>query len=86
MVAENPTAGTSLGGGIRGGIRKMRVARSGGGKKGGARIIFLFSGQDIPVFLLTIFAKNEKANLTPKERATLIAMGKRIIEDYRRHE
>ena len=34
-VAENPTAGTSLGGGIR----KMRVARSGGGKRGGARII-----------------------------------------------
>ena len=81
-VAENPTAGTSLGGGIR----KMRVARSGGGKRGGARIIFLFSGQDIPVFLLTIFAKNEKANLTPKERGTLIATAKRIIEDYRRHE
>ena len=82
MVAENPTAGTSLGGGIR----KMRVARSGGGKEGGARIVFLFSGQDIPVFLLTIFAKTEKANLAPKERATLIAIGKRIQEDYRRHK
>ena len=82
IVAGNPTAGTALGGGIR----KMRFARSGGGKRGGARILFLCSGEDTPVFLLTIFAKNEKANLTPRERATLIATAKRIVEDYRRHK
>ena len=35
----------------------------------------------IPVFLLTIFAKNEKANLAPKERALLIAAAKRIAAD-----
>ena len=82
VVAANPTAGAAIGGGIR----KMRFARAGGGKRGGARIIFLFAGEDVPVFLLTIFAKNEKANLTPRERTTLIALAKRIVEDYRRHK
>ena len=82
IVAANPTAGTALGGGIR----KMRFARSGRGKSGGVRVVFLFSGEDIPVFLLTLFAKNEKTTLTPKERATLIAAAKRIVADYRRHE
>ena len=81
-VAENPAAGTPLGGGIR----KVRIARSGRGKSGGARVIFLFSGEDIPVFLLAVFAKNEKANLTPKERVALVATAKRIVKDYRRHE
>ena len=36
-------------------------------------MVFLFSGEDIPVFLLTVFAKNEKANLSSGERAALIA-------------
>ena len=56
IVAESPVAGSSLGGGVR----KMRVARSGGGKSGGARVVFAYWGEDIPVFLLTVFAKNEK--------------------------
>ena len=46
MVAENPKMGVSLGGGIR----KMRIARLGRGKSSGARVVFLFSGEDIPVF------------------------------------
>ena len=52
MVAENPELGVSLGGGIR----KMRIARLGRGKSSGACVVFLFSGEDIPVFLLTVFA------------------------------
>ncbi len=80
MVAEKPEAGVSLGGGIR----KMRIARSGRGKRGGARVVFLFSGEDIPVFLLTVFAKNEKADLGVREREALIAAAKQIVSDYRR--
>ena len=80
MVAENPEAGVSLGGGIR----KARIVRRGSGKRGGARVVFLFSGEDIPVFLLTVFAKNEKADLGPRERAALVAVAKHMVEDYRR--
>ena len=82
LVARNPEAGVSLGGGIR----KMRIARQGRGKSGGARVVFLFSGEDMPVFLLTVFAKNEKANLSAGERAALIAAAKQIIEDDRRRK
>ena len=49
-------------------------------------MVFLFSGEDIPVFLLTVFAKNEKANLSSGERAALIAAAKEMIEDYRRRK
>ncbi len=80
IVAGNPQSGVSLGGGIR----KMRMARSGRGKSGGARVVFLFSGDDIPVFLLTVFAKNEKTSLSARERAELIAAAKQIVMDYRR--
>ena len=77
MVAEDPETGLSLGGGIR----KMRIARPGRGKSSGARVVFLFFGEDIPVFLLTVFAKNEKANLSSGERAALIAAAKEMIKD-----
>ena len=82
MVAENPEAGVPLGGGIR----KMRIARPGRGKRGGARVVFLFSGEDIPVFLLTVFAKNEKTDLSARERTSLIAAAQQMVEDYRRHQ
>ena len=49
-------------------------------------MMFLFSGENIPVFLLTVFAKNEKANLSSGERAALIAAAKDMIEDYRRRK
>ena len=82
MVAENPEAGVPLGGGIR----KMRIARPGRGKRGGARVVFLFSGEDMPVFLLTVFAKNEKTDLSARERTSLIAAAQQMVEDYRRHQ
>lgn len=80
MVAENPEVGVSLGGGLR----KVRVALPGRGKRGGARVLFVFSGADIPVFLLAVFAKNEKADLKAKERTTLIAAAKKMVDEYRR--
>ncbi len=79
MVAENPEAGVSIGGGIR----KVRIALPGRGKRGGARVLFLFSGEDIPVFLLTVFAKNEKADLNAKERTALIDAAKKMVDEYR---
>ena len=80
LVAENPEAGVALGGGIR----KVRIALPGRGKRGGARVVFLFAGEDIPVFLLTVFAKNEKANLDVGERTALIGAAKELATEYRR--
>jgi hypothetical protein len=67
-----------------GGIRKLRVGVVGRGKRGGARIIYLFGGEDVPVFLLAAFAKNEKSDLTASERATLSKQMITMLADYRR--
>jgi hypothetical protein len=51
-----------------GGCRKFRFAKEGGGKSGGYRVVTWFGGGDVPVFLLTVFAKGRQATLTPDER------------------
>ena len=81
LVAENPDAGVALGGGVR----KVRIARPGSGKSGGARVVFLSAGEDIPLFLLTVFAKNEKADLSARERTAMIAAAKELAAHYRRN-
>jgi hypothetical protein len=49
---------------------------------GGYRVITFFTGTDIPVFLLNIFAKNEKTNLTPAERNVLKSVLAGIVSSY----
>ncbi len=77
-LAANPESGVSLGGGLR----KVRVPRAGGGKSGGYRTIHVFGGTNMPLFLLTVFAKNEKDNLSRVEQADLIETSKRIVAAY----
>ncbi|MDR9427109.1 MAG: type II toxin-antitoxin system RelE/ParE family toxin [Salibaculum sp.] len=79
-IARNPTAGVSLGGGVR----KVRFARAGGGKSGGYRVIHFYAGDDdMPVFLIAVFAKNEKANLTRAEMEAVKSLGKQLADSYR---
>ena len=80
VIAADPECGTSLGGGIR----KLRFASHGRGKSGGVRVIYYYYNESIPVFLLEIFAKNEKDNLTRAETATLVAAAKGITKVYGR--
>lgn len=81
FVARNPTAGVSIGGGVR----KFRFARDGGGKSGGYRVIHFFSPEaGVPIFLITVFAKNEKANLTPRETEMVRQLGEALAASYRR--
>ena len=51
-----------------GGVRKLRWAREGEGKSGGHRVIYYFHSERIPLFVLLIYGKNEKANLTQAEK------------------
>ena len=48
-------------------------------------MIYLFGGDDVPVFLLAAFAKNEKADLTAAERTALSKQITKMLADYRRH-
>ena len=77
-IAANPEAGVSLGGGMR----KVRLAREGGGKSSGYRTIYVFGGTHLPIFLLTVFAKNEKDNLSRTEQAAAIALSKALLATY----
>ena len=58
------------------------MARQGGGKSGGYRVLHFFRAPDMPLFLLTVFAKNEKANLSRKEQADLIKLCDLIAQTY----
>ncbi len=80
LVARNPMTGVSIGGGVR----KFRFARDGGGKSGGYRVIHFFSPDGgTPVFLITVFAKNEKANLTKTETEAVKTLGEVLAATYR---
>lgn len=68
LVSANPQAGELIVG--TGGCRKVRPAGKGRGKSGGYRLITYYQvGQR--VFLLTVFSKGDRANLTKAERNAL---------------
>jgi hypothetical protein len=83
-VAANPTAGDLIPG--TGGVRKVRWKLEGRGKRGGARIIHFFHNADMPLFLLTAFAKNERTDLSQKERNDFRALTRILVESYRRRK
>ena len=68
-LAADPERGDLIQG--TGGLRKIRVGRAGMGKRGGARVVYYYHNQDMPVYLLTIFATGEKDDLKPAERRAL---------------
>jgi len=83
-LAANPDAGDEMEG--TGGCRKLRWAIRGNnkGKSGGVRTISLYTGENMPVFLLTVFAKSQKVNLTKAERNDLKAISDQIVREYAR--
>lgn len=78
FLSANPLAGVQLGGGLR----QVRFAREGGGRSGGFRTIHCYKPDIGPVFLLTMFAKNEKTNLTAKETEYLVQSGEAVAAEY----
>lgn len=68
-LAAHPRAGDVMEG--TGGIRKLRWGRGNRGKSGGVRVIYYYHDDRIPLYLLTVFGKNEQANLTKAERNDL---------------
>jgi mRNA-degrading endonuclease RelE of RelBE toxin-antitoxin system len=57
-LAADPTCGVIVPG--SGGVRKVRFGFGGRGKSGGARIIYLFSGESLPVFVLAVFRQERE--------------------------
>lgn len=86
FLALRPKAGVLIRG--TGGLRKLRWARQGGGKSGGARVIYYYLNESIPLYLLTIFAKGEKSDLSQREKQDLAKLAVLIVRSWkeRRHE
>jgi len=80
FLAVHPQAGVMMPG--TGGVRKLRWAREGKGKSGGARVIYYFHNDSVPVFLLTIYGKGKKDNLSKAERNELAKLVKVLVETY----
>jgi hypothetical protein len=81
LIASDPAAGVIIQG--TGGARKLRIAGRGKGKSGGYRVVTYFGGDDIPVFLLAVFSKGEKVNLSKAERNELRKELAGLARDYR---
>jgi hypothetical protein len=79
FLAANPTAGDEMVG--TGGCRKVRWARRGKGKSGGYRTITFYTGEMCPVYLITVFGKGEKSNLSKNERNSLAKIAKALSSE-----
>ena len=81
LLAGNPELGRLIPG--TGGARKLRFAKPGSGKSSGYRVITYYAADDIPVFLLDVYIKGEKINLSQVEKNDLSKLLSRIAEEYR---
>ncbi len=68
FLAERPSAGTIIRG--SGGLRKIRWRSKGRGKRGGIRIIYYWRAPESRIYLLTVYGKGVRGDLTAAERAS----------------
>lgn len=76
-LAKDPEAGDVIPG--TGGLRKIRMAAKGHGKRGGARVIYYYFTSDAHIALLLAYAKNEAVDLTASQKKAL----KQVIERWK---
>jgi hypothetical protein len=81
-IAANPSAGDLITG--TGGARKIRwQSDANKGKRGGTRIIYYYHDESLPIYLFTVYKKNQKENITDEEKKILHKIIKLIIKAYK---
>jgi hypothetical protein len=75
-LLDNPNAGDVIRGSS--GLRKLRWAASGRGKRGGARVIYYHYVSAAHIYLIYGYAKNEQEDLTPDQIKLLAQLMKDI--------
>jgi hypothetical protein len=83
-LAHNPTVGDLIQG--TGGIRKVRWGLEGRGKRGGARVIYFYHAADIPLFALTAYAKNERADLSQQDKNDFRQLTTMLVDAFKRRK
>ena len=76
FIARNPEAGDLIP--ASGGIRKVRWGRQGSGKRGGVRVIYFYHDPAMPLYLLMIYAKAQRDDLSPDARRTVQSLVVRL--------
>ena len=74
ILLKNPKAGDTISG--TGGLRKIRIPMEDTGKRSGGRVIYIDIEIRECIYLLNVYAKNEKTDLTQKEKKLL----KRLVQ------
>jgi hypothetical protein len=81
-IADDPMMGDLMPG--TGGCRKSRFAGRGKGKSGGYRTVHFNGADDVPVLLLAVIDKGERANLSQAERNELRQIMQTYETEYRK--
>lgn len=63
-----------------GGLRKVRWASPGGGKRGGLRVIYYWARAERAFYMLYAYSKKEQADLTPAQARQL---GQLVREEFK---
>lgn len=79
-LASNPERGVIIPG--TGGVRKVRWAIKGRGKRGGARVVYFYHDDRMPVFLLAAFAKSAKVDLSQAEKQFVRKLVRQLVSEY----
>jgi hypothetical protein len=82
FLAWNPLAGDVIPG--TGGVRKLRFAASGRGKRGGARVIYYYLDDDMPLYALLAYPKNAKTDLSSNEKRIVTGLAQALKTSRRR--
>lgn len=77
-LAAHPKSGDLMEGTC--GVRKLRWGRGAQGKSGGVRVIYYVHSELMPLYLLTLFAKNERANISKAERNELAELVELLVQ------
>ena len=83
-LAYNPTSGDLIPG--TGGVRKLRWRLEGRGKRGGARVVYFHHDAGMPLFALTAYAKNERADVSQQDRNDFRQLTALLVERFKRRK
>jgi hypothetical protein len=81
FIARNPEAGDVIP--ATGGVRKIRWRRQGSGKRGGVRVIYFYHNASAPVFLLMVYAKAVREDVSPDAKRALADFAARLKRSLR---
>lgn len=78
-LLDDPEAGDLIPGAH--GLRKLRAALPGRGKRGGARVIYYWRASQEVCYLVFAYAKTRQENLTPAQVRVLSSLMREVLSD-----